>query len=251
MNLIQTIVLGIVEGLGEFLPISSTFHLILASKIMGIGETEMVKLFQVFIQSGAILAVLVLFWRDFLNKNIWKNLILSFVPTALMGFVLHGFIKNTLFDAFWLQIVVFFVVGLIFLSVDESKEQTTKRLNYPDAIIIGIAQTAAILPGVSRAGAVMVCMLLLGYGRKESAKYSFLLAVPTILAAGIWDVYKNKSLLIGGEMLPYLAVGSLVAFVVAMFLVTWFMNFNRRYGLKPWGWYRMVLATVCVLIGLR
>lgn len=247
----QTIVLGIVEGLGEFLPISSTFHLILVSKLMQIEETEMVKLFQVFIQSGAIMAVLVLFWRDFLNKNSLKNLVLSFVPTALIGFVLHGFIKNTLFDAFWLQIAVFFVVGLVFLSVDESKGMTTKRMSYRDAIIIGVAQTAAILPGVSRAGAVMVCMLLLGYGRKESAHYSFLLAVPTILAAGMWDMYKNKNLLVGSDLLPNLAVGSLVAFVVAMFFVTWFMNFNRRYGLKPWGWYRLVLATVCVLIGLK
>lgn len=248
---IQAAGMGLIEGLSEFLPISSTFHMILASRFMGLWETETLKLFQVFIQSGAILAVLFLYWRDFFNKKIFKHLILSFLPTAIIGFVLHDFVKNSLFGAFFWQLTVFFVVGVLFLLVDRSKDTVLKHLNNYEAIIIGIVQSVAILPGVSRAGAVMVAMLLLGYNRRESARYSFLLAVPTIMAAGLWDVYKNRGILLTPGLIPNLALGSLVAFVSAIILLPRFMKFNEKYGLWPWGWYRIVVATFCFVLGLK
>lgn len=252
MDLLQAAILGFVEGVSEFLPISSTFHMILASKLIGISETEAVKLFQVFIQSGAILAALVLFWKDFLSRTKIRHLILSFVPTAIIGFALHGFIKQTLFEAFFGQIVVFFLVGVIFVATDNKTDVKQKKMSSIDAIIIGFIQALAVLPGVSRSGAVMLAMLFLGYNRFESAKYSFMLAVPTILAAGILDLYKGRRLLISNtDLIPNLTVGSLVAFAVSIIGISWFIGFNQKHGLRPWGYYRIILAIVCLLIGLK
>jgi len=247
INNISVVLMGVVEGLTEFLPISSTFHLILTSRILGLDESEYLKMFQVVIQSGAILAVLALFWKKFLDKEMLLSLLYSFVPTAIVGLILHKVIKDVFFEAYALQLVVFVAVGVVFLFV-KSRNTEDKTLTRKQAILIGLIQAMAVIPGVSRAGAVIVGMSLLGFNKKQSAQYSFLIAVPTILAAGVLDLYQGRELLntpgAGWQML----VGSLISFLVAIGCIKWFMGFNERNGLKVWGIYRVVLG-VALIVG--
>ncbi len=250
IGLIKVLILGVIEGLSEFLPISSTFHLLVATKILGLTENEFVKVFVVVIQMGAILAVVWKYRQKIWKKEVFIPIFWSFLPTALIGLALHKTIKNIFFEQSMWQLIVFATVGVVFLVVRQTKTDD-KKVTFLNAIIIGIIQALAVVPGVSRAGAVMVGMSLLGYNKKQAAEYSFLLAVPTILAAGVLDIYKGKDIIMTTYMaIPELLVGSVVAFVSALLVIDWFISFNQEKGLRTWGWYRIVVACGLFLSGV-
>lgn len=255
MNIFQAAVLGIVEGLTEFLPISSTFHLIWTAKIIGLSQTDFLKLFEVFIQSGAILAVIVLYVQAVLKEpKIIKNVILSFLPTAVIGLLLYKVIKNSFFDSFLLQIAIFIGVGIIFILFEKwiHKKQLTKtalQLTTKEALFVGVAQALAIFPGVSRAGAVIVSLLFLKVDRTEATKYSFLLAVPTLLSASVLDLIKSRDLLLQNtQNISLLFVGFIFSFVSALLVVRWFIHFVQHNDLTSFGWYRIIAGTLLFFI---
>ncbi len=259
MNIVYAFILGIVEGITEFLPISSTAHLIITSKLLNIPVTEFQKFFEVFIQSGAIIAIVILYWKKILkNKDLSKKILVSFFPTALVGFILYKFIKDTLFQSYSVMLLVFFLVGLIFILLEfliKKKfivlSKKIEALSYQEAILIGLVQSLAIVPGVSRAGAVLVIMMLLRYKREDSVIYSFLLAVPTIFAASIYDLYKSRNLFIGQSSdIIYLFVGSVVSAIVAYIVVRWFLKYISKNSLIVFGIYRVLLVIIMLVITL-
>ena len=251
MNLAQAVILGIVEGVTEFLPLSSTAHLIISSRIMGIPQTEFVKLFEVFIQSGAILAIVGLVIKQiYLDRRLLILLFASYVPTAVVGFVLYRFIKGTLFGAYEMIIFSLIGVGILFILVEVAvkakKIKLTRSLSQMTifhAVLIGLIQACAVLPGVSRAGSVMLIMMLMGFRRDKSALYSFFLAVPTIISASVFDMWKMKnSLSFSSQELIMLGVGWFVSFLVAYGVVRWFVNFLKKRTLMVFGWYRVIVG---------
>ena len=257
MNVLQAIILGVVEGITEFLPVSSTFHLIIASKLLGINQNDFIKLFEVFIQSGAILSVVFLYVKTINNLNLMKKVFLSFIPTAAVGFVMYKLIKDVFFENYVLMTVVFILIGLVFiarehfLSKDKYKLNLTIREMTPyKALLIGLIQAAAIMPGVSRAGAVIVGMMFLGFKRDEAAKYSFLLAVPTIFMASAYDLFKMRSVVFNysGNIL-LLVVGFISAFISSYFVIKWFIDFLKKKTLSVFGIYRVIAGIILLLLG--
>lgn len=256
MNVFQAVILGVVEGITEFLPISSTFHLIFTSSILRVSQDDFTKLFEVFIQSGAILSVALLFFTDVVKyKELMKKVLVSFLPTAIVGFVLYEFIKQVLFENQILMIGIFALVGVVFLLVERmiKKDKVTLKkdiqsLTYKEAIIIGLVQSLAVLPGVSRAGAVIVAMMLLRFKRDKAAYYSFLLSVPTIFAASFFDLYKMRDIIsYYSNNWILLIVGFVTAFASSYFVVKWFIRFLQKNTLLIFGFYRILLAIILLL----
>jgi len=260
MNIFHAVILGIVEGITEFLPISSTFHLIFTSKILGVIQNDFTKLFEVFIQSGAILSVTLLYFSNVVKyKELTKKVIISFLPTAFVGFILYKFIKNVLFENQILMIGIFTVVGVVFLLVEwlikKDKIQlkrSTNNLSYKEALIIGLFQSFAIVPGVSRAGAVIVIMMLLRFKRNEAAYYSFLLSIPTIFTASFFDLYKMRSIVSNySNNWILLAAGFVTAFISSYFVVKWLIDYLKKNSLVFFGFYRIALAIILALTLFR
>ena len=257
MNIIQSIILGFVEGITEFLPISSTAHLIITSKLLGIPRTEFQKFFEVFIQAGAILAVVIIYFQYLLkHKELFKKLLLSFIPTAVVGFLLYKTIKNVFFETRWLMILAIFIIGFLFLFLEyliKNKKIVLKKglqnLNCLETVLIGLGQSLAIIPGVSRAGVVMLTMMVLGYRRDESASYSFLLAVPTIVAASFFDLYKMRNIIASSQnYLMLLIIGLLSSFMVAYLAIKWLVTYLKNNLLTIFGIYRILLAIILMQV---
>lgn len=257
MHPISALILGVIEGVTEFLPISSTAHLIIASKLLNIPQTDFLKFFEVFIQSGAILSVLLLYIQ-YIRKNpqVIKNVVISFIPTAIIGLLLHKIIKNYFFDSLQLIKVAMFAVGVIFIVFEllvKNKKLSLKKsisqLTVFQAIVIGLVQSLAVVPGVSRAGAVMLGMMALGYKRDESAVYSFLLAIPTIFAAGALDFYQSRDILFSNlNNLWILAFGFLTSFIFAYISVKWLINYLKKNSLMMFGIYRIVIVLLLFML---
>lgn len=256
MTLLSSFILGLVEGITEFLPISSTFHLIFSSRLLAIPSSDFVKLFEVAIQSGAILSVFLLYADD-IRKNhlLLKKVLVSFLPTATIGFLLYKIIKSIFFESNTLMIGVFFAVGLVFILVELlvkkgvfTPKKSLLSLSYKDAVIIGLLQSMAVIPGVSRAGIVILGTLVMGYKRDEAAYYSFLLAIPTIFAAGIFDLYKTKdALLSSADNFIFLAAGFITACISAYLSMKWLINFLKKNSLVVFGVYRILVGTGILL----
>ncbi len=255
MNLIQAFYMSIVEGLTEFLPVSSTFHLLITANMLGLRQSEFVKFFEVFIQAGAILAVSGIFFREVKkNPKILIRIGFAFVPTAVIGFGLYKVIKNVFFESGLLTLGAFVIVGYIFIlsekyifpkyGLDKSLDKLTNR----EAIIIGIVQAFAVVPGVSRAGAVMLGLMGLRYRRDEAALFSFYLAIPTILAASIYDLYKMRHILSQGPNFIILAAGFLGAYISATIGVRWFVKYLQGHTLTSFGWYRIGLGIILLFV---
>jgi len=257
MDLFKALILGIVEGITEFLPISSTAHLIITSKLLNISQTEFQKFFEVFIQSGAILAV-VFIYIQYIRKNpmVMKNVLISFIPTAIVGFFLHKIIKTVFFESFYLIIGSLFFIGFLFIVFEylvKNKRIVLKKsiiqLTIFDAVVVGVVQSLAVVPGVSRAGAVMLGMMVLGYKRGESAVYSFLLAVPTIFAAGVFDLYQSRKIIFSSlDNVWILIFGFLVSFVFAYVSVKWLINYLKKNTLVGFGIYRVLISFALLFI---
>lgn len=247
MTLLHAALLGLVEGLTEFLPVSSTAHMILASRLMGLHQTEFLKFFEVFIQIGAIVAVIFLYFKRFLEVKLIKQLICSFIPTAIIGFLLYKVIKNVFFEANILIAGSLILVGALFIVVERMKlkgHKSIAQMSLQTAVIIGIAQSLAVVPGVSRAGIVMVAMMLLGFKRDESAQYSFMLALPTLAAAALLDVIKMRTLTLSTYEIEMVILAMVVAFIVAYMSMKWFVGFLQKQKLTPFGLYRMGIGII-------
>ncbi len=249
MELWQAIVLGIVEGLTEFLPVSSTGHLILVSSLMGIKQTEFQKSFEIAIQLGSILAVVFLFYgRLFSDFELWKRIVVAFIPTGVLGFLLYKFIKGYLFNPF---VVSFMLVlgGIVFILIERwlkdhpPEYRDEDQIPYLKAFAIGLFQSLAMIPGTSRSGATIVGGLLLGLDRRTAAEFSFLLAVPTMFVATGYDLYKNHSQF-SAENWQILAVGFITAFVSALVAVKWFLGFIKKHSFVPFGIYRIAVGLI-------
>lgn len=256
MNIISAIILGIIEGATEFLPISSTFHLLEAQKLLQIEQTEFVKLFSVFIQSGAILSVLLLFLKDlWQDKTLGLKVLVASIPTAIIGITLYDFIKSVLFESELFNILVFILVGAIFIFVEKlikkkslQLSQTTHDITYKHALYIGCFQALAIVPGVSRAGAVIISMMLMKYHRDDSAKFSFMLSIPTIFAASALDLFESKDVAFASSANLYvLVIGFIVAFISSLIIVKWFIGYIQKHSLELFGWYRIVIGIALLL----
>jgi undecaprenyl-diphosphatase len=247
MTYLHILILGIVEGVSEFLPISSTGHLILASYLLHLKQTDFQKSFEIAIQLGAILSVLVLYWRTLLvNFEILKRVITAFIPTAILGFIFYKVIKRVLLGS---NTVVLYslLIGGIFLILFElwhrEKESASEELSdisYLKSFIIGLCQAVAMIPGVSRSAATIIGGLMLGIKRKTIVEFSFLLSVPTMVAATGLDLMKS-----GGhfslEEFNFLFIGFISSFIVALLSIKWLIHFIKNHTFISFGIYRILI----------
>ncbi len=252
MNFFHAVLLGVVEGLTEFLPISSTFHLITTSRFLSLPNDDFLTMFEVVIQGGAILALATIYLRTLLtNRALLQAVCLSFVPTAVVGFALYTLIKGYFFTNTALTGIVFVAVGGLFLLIEQfvdtgrrSLTRSLSALTSQEALLIGLAQATSVVPGVSRAGSVIVAMMLLGYRRTEAARYTFLLSLPTILAASGLDLIRHRELFNQPGNFPLLLTGFITAGLVAYFVVQWFIHYLSNHTLRLFAYYRFALALV-------
>ena len=254
MTLWDSVILGVVEGVTEFLPISSTGHLILTSTLLGIPDSAFISSFEIAIQLGAILAVPVLFFKSFLDIEILKRLVVAFIPTAIIGLLAYSFVKTYLLGN-ELVVVIALAVGGALLIIFEllHKENDSapdlRTMPYLHAALIGCFQALAIIPGVSRSAATIVGGLLLGVQRVAIVEFSFLLAVPTMLAATGLDLLKTSASFTGNEILM-LAIGFVISFIVALASIKWLLAFVRTNTFIPFGIYRLAAALLFFLFVL-
>lgn len=253
MHIFHAIILGIVEGLTEFLPISSTAHLALSAKLMGISSGEFIKSFEIIIQVGAIAAVAVLYLKEIFKKDIFWRLVVAFIPTAIIGFLLYKVIKQYLLSNFVTMAWALIIGGIIIIAFElwykKREKESVTQISYGKCIIIGICQSLAIIPGVSRAAATIVSGLALGISRETIVKFSFLLAVPTLLGATVLDVYKSRGEFVSSQY-GLLAIGFVFAFISAMLVITAFLKYIRKHDFKGFGIYRIVLGLLLLLFWL-
>lgn len=250
MTWLHTILLGIVEGLTEFIPVSSTGHMILVSHFLGIAESEFTKAFEVIIQFGAILTVVVLFWRRFLpNVPFYRKLIVGFLPTGILGFFLKERVDIWM-ESPTLVATSLILGGFVLIWIDRFRPGTTgstiEELTDAKCIKLGLWQSLAMVPGVSRSGSTIVGALLMGMKKSEAAEYSFFLAVPTMAAATAYKLLKmilSKTTFSGQEW-SQLGVGFVIAFIVAGIAVKLFLDYVRKHGFAPFGYYRIVVGII-------
>ncbi len=253
MDLLGAFILGVIEGVSEFLPISSTGHLILATDFLGIEQSEFVKSFEIIIQFGAILSVVVLYWKSFLKIEILKRLIIAFIPTGIIGLALYGVIKTYLLGSEQVVLWALFIGGAVLIIFEllykepQNLEPNTEAITYKQSFFVGLFQSVAIIPGVSRSAATIVGGLLLGLNRQTIVEFSFLLAVPTMLAATGLDVVKNASTF-SFDQFGVLAVGFVTSFVVALLSIKFLLGFVRKHTFIPFGIYRIALAVLFWLV---
>ncbi len=256
MNFIHAIIIGIVEGLTEFLPVSSTAHMIIASKLMGLKSDDFAKTFEIVIQLGAILAVAILYIKQLWNWQNIKKLVVAFIPTAIIGFTLYKLVKSYLMENLTVIVWALIVGGLILIVFEKlhKKENSAGEGNgiadvtYKQCLYIGLFQSLAIVPGVSRSAATIIGGLALGLKRKTIVEFSFLLAVPTMMAASGLDLLKNYQN-ISSSNFGLLAVGFITAFIVGGLSVKFFLKYIQKYDFVPFGVYR-VLAGLALLLFL-
>jgi undecaprenyl-diphosphatase len=253
MDFIQAIILAIIEGITEYLPISSTGHMIIGSSLMGISELDFTKVFEVNIQFGAILSVLVLYWKKFLQSfEFYAKLLAAFIPAAIIGFLLNDFI-DTLLESVVVVAISMVVGGFVLIFIDKYFENkaTKEDISYPDAVKIGLFQCIAMIPGVSRSASSIIGGMFQGLSRKDSAEFSFFLAVPTMFAASAYKLlksYKAGALTFSTNELQLLLVGNVVAFIVAMIAIKFFISYLQKYGFKVFGYYRIIVGLI--ILGL-
>ncbi len=254
MSLFETIIIAIVEGLTEFLPVSSTGHMIIAQNLLGMESTEFVKAFTVNIQFGAILSVVVLYWKRFFQSlNFYRNLLIAFVPAAVIGFLAGDFIDSML-ENVWVVASMLVIGGIVMLFVDKwfANEDKDQEMNWKRSLKVGFFQTIAMIPGVSRSMATIVGGMSTGLSRKNAAEFSFFLAVPTMAAASGYKLLKlflePEGAAMLGENLTTLLIGNLVAFVVAMAAIRFFISFLTKYGFKAFGYYRIIVGVLILVL---
>jgi len=248
---IEAIVLGIVEGLSEFLPISSTGHLILASALMNLDQSDTHKVFEVTIQSGAMLAVLYIYRKQIASRtDLMKKVCFGFLPTGVLGYLLYKLVKS-----FFLPSLVSYMLiagGIAFIAIERwmrnrpAKVEGLEGISYRQAFTIGLIQSLSMIPGVSRSGATIMGGLLVGMNRKDAAEFSFLLALPTMLAATAYDIYKNYAIFDLGDWQNIL-IGFVTSFVFAVIGIKALLKFITSHTFVPFGVYRIVAGVLFLL----
>jgi undecaprenyl-diphosphatase len=261
-SLLVAVVLGVVEGLTEFLPVSSTGHLIVAGSLLGY-VSEQAKVFEIVIQSGAMVAILWEYRARFAGalagvasqpaaRRFLANLVIAFVPAAAIGFLFNRAIKAVLFKP--VPVAIAFVVGaLVILWVERRQAKrpqvvrigSVDEMRWDDALKVGFAQAFALIPGTSRSGATIIGGMLFGLSRKAATEFSFFLAVPTLVAAGVYSLWKDRALLSAAD-LPFFGVGFAVSFVAALFCVRWLIRYVSRHDFVPFAWYRILFGGVII-----
>jgi len=252
MSLIESIILAVIEGLTEFLPVSSTGHMILASAAMKIFDAEFVKNFEIAIQLGAILSIVLIYFKQFSHGiKLYLKLVTAFLPTAVIGFLAYDFIKSVLFNP-TVVAVSLIIGGIILIIIDKRVTQkSSETLNlemipYKNAFCIGLIQCLSMIPGTSRAAATIIGGVFNGLDKKQATEFSFLLAVPTMLAATGYDLLKT-SIHFSNFELMLLMVGLTVAFVSAWAAVTIFLKIVDQYGFRYFGYYRIIIGLIFLL----
>jgi undecaprenyl-diphosphatase len=261
--LLKALALGVVEGLTEFLPVSSTGHLILAGDLLDFAD-EKAKVFEIVIQTGAMLAVVWEYRARFVRvlagltndraaRRFAANLVVAFIPAAVLGLAFAKLIKTYLFHA--VPVALAFIVGaFVILWVERPSARTGRRvrvetvddMRWPDALKVGVAQAFALIPGTSRSGATIIGGMLFGLSRRAATEFSFFLAVPTLIAAGAYDLWKNRALLSPSD-LDLFAVGSIAAFVSAFLCVRWLLRYIATHDFTVFAWYRIAFGAVVLV----
>jgi undecaprenyl-diphosphatase len=257
----KALILGIVEGLTEFLPISSTGHLIVASSLLAFND-EKGKVFEIFIQSGAMLAVCweyrrklagvaADFFRDASARRFVANVAIAFLPAAALGLLFGRYIKAALFHP--VPVAAAFVIGAFVILWAERRQrgrrarvETIDDMTWLDALKVGVAQAFALIPGTSRSGATIIGGMLFGLSRRVATEFSFFLAVPTLVAAGVYDTWKNRALFSAAD-LPMLAIGFAVSFASALLVIRWLVRYVSRHDFVPFAWYRIAFGAVVLV----
>lgn len=263
MDLIEAILIAIVEGLTEYIPVSSTGHMIFTSSFFGIQEDDFTKLFQVSIQFGAILAVVVLYWKkffDFSKFNFYIKLACAVVPALILGYIFDDYIDAVLGNPIPIAIVLI-LGGFILLFIDRYFQNPTitseEEISIKKAVTIGFWQCLAMMPGTSRSAASIIGGMQQGLTRQTAAEFSFFLAVPTMLAVTCYSVFlktyhesqlKGYELLMqNGENLKLFLIGNVIAFIISIIAIKFFIGVIKKYGFKPWGWYRIVAGSLLLV----
>ena len=266
MNFIESIIIAIIEGLTEYLPISSTAHMGFAAALMGMPESEFLKMFQVSIQFGAILSIVVLYWKkffDFSNFNFYIKLAVAVIPALVLGYIFDDKIEAVLGNQIAISSVLI-LGGIVLIFVDkwfkEPKITDEKEITVKKALFIGFMQCLAMMPGTSRSAASIIGGMTQGLSRKAAAEFSFFLAVPTMLAVTVYSVFVKtwgkgtvnemkgyEMILQDQQHIILFLVGNVVAFVVAMIAVKFFISILAKFGFKVWGWYRIIIGIILLI----
>ncbi len=251
MTLLHALVLGIVEGITEFLPISSTAHLILTSRLLHLAESEYLKSFEIIIQLGAILSVVVLYWNKFWHWDVLKKLVVAVIPTGVIGLTVYRVIKGYLLGNVTVVLLALLIGGIALIVFERFHERSDTdvdfaEITYRRAFLIGLFQAIAVIPGVSRSAATIVGGSLIGVSKRTIVEFSFMLAVPTMIAASGLELVKGRSALAGHY--DMLAVGFVVSFVTAIVAIKSFLGYLKKHDFSAFGWYRIVIAVVYFLV---
>lgn len=254
MNIFQAIIIAIVEGLTEFLPVSSTGHMIITTSIMGISADKFTKLFTIAIQFGTILSVLVLYWKRFFQSiNFYLKLFVGFIPAAIFGVLLSDWIDSLLENVIVVAIMLL-VGGVVFILIDKwlsrAEDKQDEELSIIKVLKIGFFQCIAMIPGVSRSAATIIGGVSQGLSKKQAAEFSFFLAVPTMFAATckkMLDYYQEGTVLSSNDWF-LLGIGNLVGFVVAIIAIKSFINFITKNGFKVFGYYRIIIGALILIL---
>jgi undecaprenyl-diphosphatase len=254
MDILQAILLGIIEGLTEFLPVSSTGHLILVTELLGIPQTDVVKSFNIAIQMGAIFAVVALYFKSFFDFELLKKLFIAFLPTGMLGLLLYPVIKGYLLGNPTIVVGALFAGGIALIVFEyfyraSEVQSGVSDITYGQAIVVGLFQSVAMIPGVSRSAATIVGGLLAGMPRAVIVEFSFLLAVPTMLAATGYDILKTAGLFSAADALV-LFVGFTISFAVALLSMRALVGFVKSHSFVPFGIYRVALAVIFFIVVL-
>jgi undecaprenyl-diphosphatase len=258
MDFIQAIIIAVVEGLTEFLPISSTGHMVFTASLLGIEKDAFTKLFIESIQFGAILSVIVLYWRkffDFKRLNLYVKLFIAFLPAAIIGVLLKKHIDMVLEKPMFIAVITF-LGGILLLFVDKwfknNRNDNVDNMTHKNSLVVGTFQLLAIiLPGFSRSAATIIGGMQQKFTRKAAAEFSFFLAVPTLAGAfakSMWDAYKETPELLSANNMKLLAVGNIVAFIVAMIAIKTFISVLTKYGFKGFGYYRIIIGAIILIL---
>lgn len=255
MSYFEALIIAIIEGLTEFLPISSTGHMILADSLLKIHDQQFAQTFEIVIQLGAILAVLFLYIkRFFVGINIYAKLLVAFLPTGIIGFLAYKTIKHYLFNPYTVSVSLI-IGGIVLLLLDkwssqkESNYKEIEDISYMDALKIGLIQCVSMIPGVSRSAATIFGGVFSGFNRQQAAEFSFLLAIPTMFAASGYDLLKERENIHRNDLI-ILVFGAMIAFIVAFFAVKAFVGFLNKNGFKYFGYYRIALGILFLTYAL-
>lgn len=256
MNIVQSIIIAIVEGLTEFIPVSSTGHMIITEKLLNVHDDDYTKMFTVAIQLGAILAVVVLYYKKFFDLKNWQfymKLVVGVIPAILLGFLFSKKI-DALLESTITVAVSMLLGGIVLIFIDSVFKNpgihSEKEITYGNVFVIGVWQCLAMVPGVSRSAASIIGGMQQGLTRNAAAEFSFFLAVPTMLAATGYKLYKHYSESGGftSDEIRQLAIGNAVAFLVALIAIKFFIRFLKKYGFRVWGIYRIIIGIILLIL---